>query len=351
MKKILVGLLIIIVLVISVGLLYYKNSLKAVSNTSKEIEFKVEKGSTFSSLSSSLKSSKLIKNELTYKIYIKLNKPTSLQAGTYLLNQNMNVKEIIETLKGGSSYNPDAIKITFKEGLTVPQFVRVLKENTNNKEDEIYKVLKDEVYLKKLINKYYFLTDDILNKKIYYPLEGYLYPNTYEFMNKDVKVETVIETMLDTLESKLSSVKEKLDSSKYSYHQIFTLASMIQSEGNNIDDFKNMASVFITRLDKKMKLQSCASAYYGAKKEMGKDEFGNAYTLKNNYNTYETSALPVGPISNPGMDAILATLSPSNNGYLYFASDKNMKVYFSKTYEEHTKTVNQLKASGNWYGS
>ena len=126
---------------------------------------------------------------------------------------------------------------------------------------------------------------------------------------------------------------------------------MIQSEGNNVADFEKMASVFLTRLNKKMKLQSCASAYYGDKKIMGVDEFGDSYLKKNNYNTYVIAALPVGPISNPGKDAIAAVLNPSDSDYLYFASDKNMKVYFSKTYAEHESTVAKLKKAGNWYGS
>ena len=118
-----------------------------------------------------------------------------------------------------------------------------------------------------------------------------------------------------------------------------------------MDDFKKMASVFLTRLDKGMKLQSCASAYYGDKKIMGVDEFGTSYQKANAYNTYVIPGLPVAAISNPGKDAIEAVLNASNTDYLYFASDKSMKVYFSKTYAEHQKTVAQLKKAGNWYGS
>lgn len=126
---------------------------------------------------------------------------------------------------------------------------------------------------------------------------------------------------------------------------------MIQSEGNNVDDFKNMASVFLTRLSKSMKLQSCASAYYGDKKVMGIDAFGDSYLKSNSYNTYVIAGLPVGPISSPGLDAIKAVLEPAKSNYLYFASDKNKKVYFSENYAQHQKTVNELKSAGNWYGS
>lgn len=330
---------------------FYKTNIKSVSKKSEKVTFTVASGSTYNSLASSLKESNLIQSEFAYKIYLKFNKVKPLQAGTYALDRNMSVEEILEVLGSGSTENPDAIRITFKEGLVVAKVAKVIQENTNHTEEEFYKVITDTTYLKQLINKYWFLTDAILNKEIYYALEGYLYPNTYEFANKDVKIETIIESMLNSMEKNLEPHKEKIEASSYSIHEIITLASMIQSEGNNVDDFKKMASVFLTRLEKKMKLQSCASAYYGAKKIMGVDAFGDAYLKSNSYNTYVIAGLPVGPISSPGVDAIGSVLNPSDSKYLYFASDKNMKVYFSETYQEHQKTINALKSAGNWYGS
>ena len=331
--------------------LFYTTNIKSVSKESEKVTFTVASGSTYSSLATSLKESNLIKSEFAYKIYLKLNEVKPLQAGTYALNRNMSVKQILEVLGSGSTENPDAIRITFKEGLVISKVAKVIAENTNHTEEEFYKVITDTTYLKQLINKYWFLTEDILNKEIYYALEGYLYPNTYEFANKDVKIETIVESMLNSMEKNLEPYKEKMEASTYSIHEIITLASMIQSEGNNVDDFRKMASVFLTRLSKKMKLQSCASAYYGEKKVMGVDEFEDAYLKSNSYNTYVIAGLPVGPISSPGVDAIDAVLNPSDSKYLYFASDKNMKVYFSETYQEHQKTINELKKAGNWYGS
>lgn len=341
-----------VVLIGVVGCVWFYNSnLKSVSTENKEVVFKVEKGSTYQALSAKLKKDNLIRSELVYKIYLKVNEVSPLQAGTYKLNQNMSIEEILTTLGKGSNYNPDVIRVTFKEGLVISKVADVIEKNTNNTKEEFYKVMKDTTYIDSLIKKYWFLTDDIKNRNIYYPLEGYLYPNTYEFLNKNVSVKTIVESMLNSMEKNLAPYKAKIEASKYSVHEIITLASMIQSEGNNVADFKKMASVFLTRLDKKMKLQSCASAYYGDKKVMGVDAFGNSYQKTNAYNTYVISALPVGAISSPGIAAIDAVLNPSDTDYLYFASDKNMKVYFSKTYSEHQKTVSELKKAGNWYGS
>lgn len=331
--------------------LTYNYNTSAVSHDDSTKIFKVEENETFLTIADELKKENLIRSEFFYKLYVKINQSSNLKAGTYELSENLSVKELIEKLSVASTYNPDAIKITFPEGKQIKQIAEIIAENTNNTEEDILTLATNKEYIQTLINQYWFLTDDILNSKIYYPLEGYLFPDTYEFANKDVPVQTIFETMLNQTDKKLSKLKSDFENSKYSIHEIITLASMIQSEGNSIEDFKNMASVFLTRLNKKMKLQMCSSAYYGDHKIMGRDAFGNSYLKNNAYNTYVVSGIPVGPISNPGLDATEAVLYPAENDYLYFASSKDMKVYYSKTLREHESTIAQLKKAGNWYGS
>ena len=337
--------------IIIVCCLTYNYNTSSVSKDDSVKKFEVKQNSTYISISSELKENNLIKSEFFYKVYIKINNPTSLKAGIYELSEDMNVKEIVELLSNGSNYNPDVVKITFPEGKQIKQIAEIIAEKTNHTQEEVLEKVTDKEYIKTLINKYWFLTDDILNTNIYYPLEGYLFPDTYEFINKNVSIETIFETMLDQMNKKLTPFKDGIEQNKYSVHQIITLASMVQSEGNNIEDFKKMSSIFLTRLKKNMKLQSCASAYYGDKKIMGRDEFGTSYLKKNPYNTYVVNGIPVGPISNPGIDAIESVLKPSETEYLYFASDKNMVIYYSKTLSEHESTIAKLKKAGNWYGS
>ncbi len=348
-KKLLLIFIIICIVILVSGCAVSIYSLSAVNDDDTVIEFEVEKGSSFLSIAPSLKEENLIRSELFYKLYVKIYKADGLEAGTYYLSSDMDVKELVTTLSGKST-NKNVMTITFKEGLHMKKVARAIAESTNYTEEEVISASTDKVMIKKLINDYWFLTDDILSEGIYYPLEGYLFPNTYEFL-KDASIEDIFRTLLDGMNTVLMPYKQEIESSKYSLHEIITLASMIQSEGNNVDDFGKMASVFLTRLDKNMKLQSCASAYYGDKKIMGEDEFGDSYLKTNPYNTYVISKLPIGPISNPGADAIKAVLYPSDTDYLYFASDKSMKVYFSKTYSEHQRTVAELKKAGNWYGS
>lgn len=337
--------------VIIVCCLTYNYNTSAVSKDDSVKTFEVKENETFLTIATSLKENNLIRSEFFYKIFVKLNNVADLKSGIYELSEDMSVKELTDLLSKGSTYNPDVIKITFPEGKQMKQIAKIIATHCNHTEEEVLALATNKIYIETLIEKYWFLDDTILSGKIYYPLEGYLFPDTYEFVNKDVSIETIFETMLNQMDKKLSKIKEELEQNTYSVHEIITLASMIQSEGNNVEDFKNMASIFLTRLKKGMQLQSCASAYYGDHKIMGQDAFSNSYLKSNAYNTYVVKGIPVGPISNPGMDAIDAVLNPSDTEYLYFASDKNMKVYFSKTLKEHETVIAQLKKDGNWYGS
>lgn len=354
MKKfsVIAGTLVVIsAILIIVGCTIYKINIGKVSNNSELIEFEVKTGQTFSTIGADLKEKNLIKSEFFYKLYVKLYQVDGLKTGKYLLSENMGVKKIIDVLKEGSTYNPDVITITFREGLNMQQMASIIADNTNHTEKEVLELARNTEYIDTMIRKYWFLNDTIKEEEIYYPLEGYLFPDTYQFLNRDVTIQDIFTKMLDQMDKKLETVRTDIEQSEYSLHEIVTLASMIQSEGNNVSDFENMASVFLTRLEKNMKLQSCASAYYGDHKIMGRDAFGDSYLKENDYNTYVVDGIPVGPISNPGMDAIRSVLHPADSDYLYFASDKNMKVYFSKTLKEHESTIAQLREAGNWYGS
>ena len=353
MKKILIIFISLIVLAISGLFIFYNLSLKAVSSNSSEVEFEVPSKSTYYSITPKLKKEGLIRNELCFKIYVKLNKPNELQAGTYKLNKNMSVKEIIGVFDEGNHYNPDAITITFKEGKHMRNIASVIAENTSNTEEDVFNTLNSKEYLNTLINDYWFIDESILNPSIYYSLEGYLYPDTYEFNNKDVSVKEIFKTMLDQMGKKLEPLKTDIENSKYSFHQILTLASIVELEGAKSDDRKGVAGVFYNRLNAGMSLGSDVTTYYAAKVELSdRDLYKAEIDSVNAYNTRSASMagkLPVGPICNPGIESIEAALKPTSSDYYYFVADKNGKTYFTKTYSEHNAKVSELKAAGLWY--
>ena len=228
-----------------------------------------------------------------------------------------------------------------------------IAENTNNTTNDVYELLEDDDYILSIIDKYWFLTEDIQNTSIYYPLEGYLYPDTYSFENKEVDVKTIFEKMLDQMDKVLTKNKEKIDSSNYSVHEIVTMASIVELEGNNAENRPKIASVIYNRLATNMSLGSDVTTYYAIRVDMGeRDLYAKEINTYNAYNTRGPNMegkLPVGPIANPSAESIEAVLNPDEDSYLYFVADKNGEIYFSSTYEEHQQTIDTLRKKGLWY--
>ena len=344
--KILLGLLLILIFVISI----YSYLLSSVKNKSEIVEFSIDSGSSVYKVGEKLEKEGIIRSFLAYKIYVKLHNINAYKAGIYKLDKSYNTKDIIEILTG-DLYKEKGVRITFKEGNTIRGVAKTISKKTNILESEFYKTLEDETYINELINKYWFLTDDIKNENIYYPLEGYLYPETYQF-KENVTVKEIINMMLDQTDKVLTGYKEQINNSNYTTHQIVTMASIIEKEGVYDSDRKDIAGVFYNRLNKGMSLGSDVTTYYALKIELGqRDLTTSEFNTENPYNTRTSSMagkLPVGPISNFGKASLEAAINPNINDYYYFVADKNGKTHFTKTYEEHQKVIKELKESGNW---
>lgn len=356
MKRIKIRNIIIILLLllgsflITLGLLWFYY-IGRVSSDSKVKIIEIASGSSNSQIGTILEENDLIKNETFFKIYLKLNKINNLKAGTYELSSNMKLQEIVEILQEGNNYNPNEISITFKEGLNMREIASIIADNTNNTYDEVMTLVKDEDYLQTLIDEYWFITKDILNSKIYYSLEGYLFPETYRFTSKDVTVREILKKMLDQMAIELAvmGARDSIENSKFTIHEILTLASVIEKEGK-ANDFNNISAVFHNRLEANMKLESCATTFYGMGLDFNATGIANSEMIANNnpYNTYKVKKLPVGPIATPSKKAILAAIKPNDNNYLYFLSDSSGKTYFFKTYAEHQRKKQQLEKEGKW---
>ena len=347
MRKIAVIFLIIGVLLLGMfGLYQYQVSPTDKSSNAK-VEVVIKQGMSTSQIASLLKKKYLIKDEFFFKVYMKLNRRDSIKASTYYLSKNMSLDNIVSLLEKGAS-NTD-ISITFKEGKTIKDYAKVLSETTNISEDEFLTKMKDKTYLTSLIKSYWFLTDAILDSNIYYGLEGYLAPDTYNFKDKDVTVEEVIKTLLDQEEKNLSPYKDTL--SKMNVHEVLTLASISELEGLKDTDRKLIVGVFQNRLSKGMNLGSDVTTYYAFNQTMDKDLTSKMFNTYNPYNTRSSAMagkLPVGPICNPSIESIMASINPTKSDYYYFVADKNGNVYYTKTSSEHSAKVKELKEKGDW---
>lgn len=350
-KYTLISLLFLMFLIISLIVVYFINTGK-VSDNSELVTFEVKEGSSFSSISSSLKENNLIKSELFYKVYIKLHNANSLQAGIYSLSENMSVEEIVKNLEGGTIYSANLIRITFKEGINMRRFMTLIEENVGISRENIEKTLKNSDYLDQLINNYWFLSDDIKNENIYYSLEGYLFPDTYEF-DKDSNIKDIFKIMLDNTSNKLEPYRKDIEKSEYTIHEIITLASIVELEAANSDDRAGVAGVFYNRLENGWSLGSDVTTYYAVKVDMSeRDLYQSELDDYNAYNTRSSKMageLPIGPICLPSLESIKAAIYPTKHSYFYFVADKNKKTYFSKTSSEHVNTVSKLKKENLWY--
>lgn len=352
MKKIKIIAIVVLIIVLAI-LLGYKLMFTKVSSSDEEIEVAIPLGTGTNGIANILKENNIIRSKLGFKIYTKLNKVSNFQAGTYYLKQNMSLKEISEMLKSGIMYDQNEIKITYLEGKNMRWLAKKISEVTNNTEDEVFEVLSREDYIDSLIEKYWFITDDIKDKDIYYPLEGYLFPDTYALKNKDVKVEEIFEKMLDKMGKVLEEYKDEIEKSKYSVHQLLTIASIVETESVNKEDRKGVAGVIYNRLNRNMAIQSDVTTYYAFKIDMGeRDLYQREIDTYNKYNTRGPNMegkLPVGPISSVSKLSIEAAIEPKDTDYLFFVADKNGKVYFSKTNTEHNQIISELKSKGLWY--
>jgi len=144
---------------------YYKVNMAGTSNSDTKKIVNIEEG-TINDIAKTLKDNNLIKNVSIFKVYIKLTNKTSLKAGTYELSENMGVEKIVKILEKGTKYNPNEISITFKEGINIRKIATLISENTNNNYDDVIKKASDETFINTLINKYWFLTEDIKNKNM-----------------------------------------------------------------------------------------------------------------------------------------------------------------------------------------
>jgi len=347
-------LLIIIITLISIFLLgigIYNFSLSKVSNNNEVKEIKIEKGTSSIQIAKILKENKLVRNDKIFFLYIKLNKINNLNYGTYLLSEDMGVRKIAKLLQEPSTFNPDEVTLTIKEGVNMRDIAKVISSVTNNTYESVIEKSNDTEYINSLKNKYWFITDSLDNKNLYYKLEGYLYPDTYKLKNKDVTIEYIFEKMLDEMNNKLTPYKDnKGNVNGFTVHEYLSLASMIEKESSTVSDRKDVSSVFINRLNINMNLGSDVTTRYANKVDNPKQVLTKKqYNMKSPYNTRLTDGsmngkLPVGPICTLSLSSIDAAFNPSNTDYIYFIANINTEeTFFYDNYTDFLKKKNELQ--------
>ena len=234
-KIILIGVIAIIAVMMITGIIFlniYNNALSPVAKKGegKDIKLLVEKGDTVKEIAKLLKEKGAIKDENIFNLYTRISGKSAFKQGRYKFNTENDVKTIVEKLVKGE-VNKEEIKLQLLEGKTIKDLAEVVAKVTTNTKEQFLAKMKDKDYIKKLSEKYWFIDYDTVTKEgIYYPLEGYLFPDTYIFDNKEVSIETIIDAMLKQTEKKIAEYKNIQGEKKLTVHEVLTLASIIELE-------------------------------------------------------------------------------------------------------------------------
>ena len=358
--KVFTILLVIAIFILVVFCIIMANALMPVDrNDTNKVEFKVQSGWGSSKVVEELEHEHLIKNAFLVKLYLKFSPSDEIKEGTYMISKAMSVNDILEILSSSSSVENETINVRLIEGKRFTTYMQQISETFNFKYDDVIAKTKDTEYLDKLINKYWFITDDIKNDKLYYPLEGYVFADTYN-IRKNATIEEVLDTLIGELDKKLTPYKDEITASGKSIHSLLTLASMIELEAgtgnftlpNNseVSEREVVSSVFNNRLDKNIKLGSDVTTYYAVNKTLQESLTQQDLSSCDAYNTRGdcVSGLPVGPICSPSLSSIVAAIRPAKTDYLYFVADKNGKLYPAVDEYGHNKNIEYLKSHDLW---
>lgn len=342
-KSFIISIIVIIFAIILSCFGFYQYQLTA-TKRDKSVIFMVKANETGNMILDKLHDENLIRNKSMAKIYMKFYHLDQIKAGGFKIEPTWDTRKILKTLNDETKSNSADALVTIKEGMWAKDIANEIEKKTGNDAKELLALWNNETYLKKIMKKYDFLTKDILNDKYKVKLEGYLFPQTYSIPINSSN-EKITEVFLNQFQKEIEPFMKDIKKSKYSMQELITYASIVQYEANNIKDMKMIVGLFNNRIKKDMPLGSSATVCYALYDDVKShvDCEVNPH-IDSPYNTYVHKGLPIGPILNPGKDAIDAVLHPIKNDYLYFVSDiyGDGKAYYAKTLEEQEKNIDKF---------
>lgn len=336
MKK-LISILLLLIIIVG-ATFFYLPSYLSVSSNEEAVEVVVPKGASLNYVADLLYKEGIIKSKLWFKYKSKAEGiDRKIKPGTYVLDPGLSLEKIFDILQKGIMETP--VIVTIPEGFTLYQIAtRVEAAGLGTVEDfiETSKAIFEE--------KGYSFD----SSKLYYELEGYLYPETYYFSRKQTMKE-IISTLIRTMEEVFSEeYKTRANEMGLSLHEVLTMASLIEREAYNDEEKATISGVIHNRLNKNMLLQIDATVIYGVGK--GKEHIKRVLWshLKDPspFNSYKNLGLPPGPIAAPSKTAIHAALYPEDHDYLYYVLGENGHI-FSRTLEEHEINADKYYQSLN----
>jgi UPF0755 protein len=343
----------IVVLILLAGFLFYfyQSKLNYRSSTDDEFAFEIKPGESTDNIIDSLILEGFVGEKYIWQIYLRLN-PTlgdGIQAGDFLLNKNMSIPDVIQAIQKANIKK--GIKITIPEGLRYDEQAEIFDagfagtpKNAFLKADFL-KIAEDPGTATFSTEVATFLARNHPQGKT---MEGYLFPETY-FFEEGSTAQGVIEKMVLTLSKKISEEDyQTIYSSKYTFHDHLTVASLIERETLALSDKDMVADIIYKRLENGINgvklLQLDATMLYVIKdwKAYNKINESLKEKYKNDpYNTFRVAGLPPTPICSPGLTSIKAAIYPQKNEYYFYIHDENGVIHYGKTLSEHNANIRE----------
>ncbi|WP_279386474.1 endolytic transglycosylase MltG [Paenibacillus xerothermodurans] len=338
----------IIVIVSAAGVaLYVRQSLQPPPAASEAVQVSVPAGSGSANIAQILQQQGLIRDARVFAYYLKLtNEGHKFQAGEYQMTPGMPLDEIIDMLNKGLVVKQQGIQLTVPEGFTVAQIADKVGQQFG----------KDPAAFIQAAQQYQGFTAKVFkeipaNDQLRSRLEGYLFPETYEW-KQDITMEQVIDQMMLELDKKLAmlpeSWREDMAARGQNFHQMMTIASLIEREVAIEEERPLVSSVIHNRLEKGMPLQIDATVQYMFDKQKER-LFEKDLQLESPYNTYLNTGLPPGPIASPSLSSIKAAIYPAESNYFFYVTKKDGTKghLFGETFEQHRQNNAASKKNGN----
>jgi len=295
----------------------------------------VKEDDDFGDIAQKLGDTGIIKYPWLFKLYLSVAKSdVEFPAGSYELNAQWDYPALARVLRNAPSTARETVRVTIPEGYTTAQIIDLLEEKKVASAEDLYEVVRSYEFRHKSVKD--------LPKGEDTRLEGYLFPDTYEFYVNDTP-ENVIGKLISNFESKFDEdLIAFADSRGMTMREIVIIASMIEREAQRADERDIVSSVIYNRLnnpDDFPYLQIDATVAY----IVGQAPTPEDLEIDSPYNTYKVSGLPPTAICNPGLAAIESALYPEETGYYYYVARDNGSHIFSKTLKEHEQAIASLK--------
>ncbi len=330
-----------------VGLMDYTGMAKK----SHEADIVIDSTMNVDDIAETLHENGIIEMPWLFKAYINMkDEEEGFLDGEYTVNSTMSYSNIITLLKTVRQYT-NTVTVMIPEGYNAQQIGQLLEENLVCRADDF------EKYYRSKLEKYDFEEQITVTENRFYALEGYLFPDTYEFyviddlpdkpsMDTSQYAKQAAEKMYSNFQNKITKkMYARAKELGMTFDEVVTLASIIQKEGTNEENMANISSVFHNRLENMYEyphLQSDTTDNY-IEDVIRPNIPSSSLSLYENvitaYDTYTCEGLPAGPICSPGLEAINAALYPAETDYYYFLSSSDGVFYYASTVEKHEQNI------------